>query len=278
MISDLDEVLRQFLIRELPIKNTDVDVAFDQPSREWSARLSRPTLNLFLFDVRENQKLRQSQPMWDIERRPDNTAVKRRNRVRADLHYMITAWANEPEDEHNLLARTLMAFLRFPHLPKDLLSEPLQGQPVPIPVVVAQYDELRNPTDVWNVLDNEMRPALSCVITMALDPYYPTTTPLVRFHELRVGQSLEPRLYELDPNVEPDRFWTFGGNVRTETPLEDVRMTLVERDRDVEIDPDGRFVIGPLRAGKYTLQVVTNGDRPRQFKIDVPAADCEIEL
>jgi hypothetical protein len=111
-----------------------------------------------------------------------------------------------------------------------------------------------------------------------MDPYYPTTAPLVRFHELRVGQSLEPRLEELDPRVEPDRFWTIGGNVRTEKPLEDVRMTLVERDRTVEIDPDGRFVIGPLRAGKYTLEVVTDGDRPRRFKLDVPAADCEIEL
>ena len=57
MINDLDEVLRQFLVRELPIKNSEVDIAFDQPAREWSARVSRPTLNLFLYDLRENQKL-----------------------------------------------------------------------------------------------------------------------------------------------------------------------------------------------------------------------------
>ena len=64
MIDDLDQVLRQLLIRELPIKNREVDVDFDQPTREWSGRLSRPTLNLFLYDLRENNKLRQTRPAW----------------------------------------------------------------------------------------------------------------------------------------------------------------------------------------------------------------------
>ena len=100
MIDDLDEVLRQLLIRELPIKNGEIDIAFDQPKREWSARLSRPTLNLFLHDLNENKKLRQAQPMWEVEIGNNGQAVKRRKPVRLDLHYMITAWANEPEDEH----------------------------------------------------------------------------------------------------------------------------------------------------------------------------------
>src|SRR5512137_1156548 len=108
MIDDLDEVLRQLLIRELPIKNGEVDVQFDQPKREWSAKVSRPTINLFLHDVRENAKLRQTQPMWDLTQNPDGTVTQRRKPVRVDLHYIITAWATEPEDEHRLLGRTLM--------------------------------------------------------------------------------------------------------------------------------------------------------------------------
>lgn len=35
MIKELDEVLRQFLIKELPIKNGEVEISFDQPKREW---------------------------------------------------------------------------------------------------------------------------------------------------------------------------------------------------------------------------------------------------
>ena len=98
MIDELDEVLRKFLIREIPIKNSDVDIKFDMPKREWSARLNRPTLDLFLYDIRENAKLRQAQPMWEVERKNDQ-AIQRRKPVRLDLHYMITAWASEPEDD-----------------------------------------------------------------------------------------------------------------------------------------------------------------------------------
>ena len=100
MFHDLDEVLRQLLIREIPIKNGEVDIKFDQTSREWSARLSRPTLSLFLHNIRENVKLRASQ-QWTVERNPDGTATQRRTPARVALHYMITAWANEPDDEHN---------------------------------------------------------------------------------------------------------------------------------------------------------------------------------
>ena len=110
MINDLDESLRQLLIRELPIKNGEVDITFDQPKREWSARLNRPTLNLFLYDVHENKKLRQTQPMWEINQQNGTNVTKRRRPVRVDLQYIVTVWATEPEDEHRLMSRTLMAF------------------------------------------------------------------------------------------------------------------------------------------------------------------------
>jgi hypothetical protein len=49
VIADLDEVLRELLTREIDIKDNEVDITFDQPKREWSARLSKPTLNLFFI-------------------------------------------------------------------------------------------------------------------------------------------------------------------------------------------------------------------------------------
>lgn len=284
MFHDLDEVLRQLLIKEIPIKNGEVDIEFDQPSREWTARLSRPTLNVFLHDVRENIKLRASQ-QWMVQHNPDGTATQRRTPVRVALHYMVTAWANEPDDEHNLLARTLMALFRQPCLPEDLLPENLQNQPAPIPLEVAQEDTLRNPADVWNALDNEIRPSITLVITLALDPYLPTITPLVRTRELRVGQSAEPSTEELVAGYEPDVFWTIGGTVRTDKPLEDLHLTLVERGLDVPLqiegegeEKEGRFTIGKLRAGKYTLEVAADGRKPKRHKITVPAPDYELEV
>ena len=280
MLHELDEVLRQLLILEIPIRNGEVDIAFDQPEREWSSRLSRPTLNLFLHDIRENLKLRASQ-QWLIEHNPDGTATQRRPPVRVDLHYMHTAWANEPDDEHNLLARTLMALFRQPHLPQDLLPDSLKDQPTPIPLRVAQEDELRNVADVWNALDNEMRPSIALTVTLALDPYLPFTTPLVRTRELRIGQSAEPLSEQLVQEFGLDVFWTIGGIVRTEKSLEDVHLTLVERGLEVPIqieEGEGRFTIGKLRAGDYTLEVAADGRKPKRHKITVPAPDYELEV
>ena len=277
MISDLDEVLRQLLIRELPVKNGEVDIAFDLPKREWSSRVSRPTLNLFLYDLRENNTLRQ--PEWQIERHADGTATKRRSPVRMDLHYMITAWAADPGDEHRLLTRTLMALFRFPELPDDLLPESLQDQPVPIPIRAAQHDLLRTPADVWSALDNELRPAIACVITLALNPYRAITGPLVRTRDLRFGPAAGlPDRPHFAGDDGSDRFWMVGGTVRGNGSTEGIHLTLVERGLEVPVQDDGRFVIGNLEEGEYTLEISAKGRKLKRHKITVPAEDYDITL
>ncbi len=51
MFADLDETIRDLLIKNVPIDLTEVDISFEAPDREWSGRLSRPTVNCFLYDV-----------------------------------------------------------------------------------------------------------------------------------------------------------------------------------------------------------------------------------
>jgi hypothetical protein len=250
MIDDLDEALRQLLIRELPVKNGEIDIAFDQPKREWSARLSRPTLNLFLYDLAENKKLRPTQPMWEIERDNNGNATKRRRDVRIDLKYVITAWAAEPEDEHRLLTRTLMALFRSANMPEDVLPESLRGQQVPIPLVTAQEEDLVNPSDLWSALDNEWRPSITCILTLALNPYLPEQVPLVRTRELRTGQTAGlPQLVESSRR----HTWTVGGQIRSDQPLANLRLTVVERGREAVLLPGDYFVINNLQPGDYTL-------------------------
>lgn len=280
MIDELDEVVKKLLMREMPIQNGEVDIEFDQPKREWSARVSRPTLNIFLYDIRENQKLRQTQPMWENELDPNGHATQRRKPVRIDLHYMLTAWATEPEDEHRLLTRALMALFRFANLPDDLLPESLQGQGKPIPMMVAQYSELNNSTDIWNVLDNEMRPAISIIITLSIDPYTPLTVPLVTQREIRIGPSTVPATHRLDDETTSDNFWTIGGRLTSKKPLEveKITMMLLERGEKVVVQPDGQFAIGRMRAGAYTLEVAVGSDPARRYSISVPAADFVLEV
>ncbi|MBI4790794.1 MAG: DUF4255 domain-containing protein [Chloroflexi bacterium] len=267
MFDDLDEVLRRLLVRELPIKNGDVNIEFDQPKREWSARLSRPTLNLFLHDLRENNTLRQNE--WHVTRNGNGTATKTRSSARIDLHYMVTAWATEVDDEHRLLARALMALLRYPTLPNDLVKETLPDQSVPIPMRVAEQEALRNPADIWGAMDNELRPAITCVVTLALNPYQPLTGPIVKTRDLRFRQVAETK--------PQDQFWMVGGTLRAKS-LKDARLRLVERGLDIDVAHNGDFVIGNLEEGTYTLMVSTEDGEPQQHPIVVPSRTYDIDL
>ena len=70
MLADLDETLRDLLRGELERHGFEgVDIAFDAPAREWSGQLSKPTVNIFLYDLREAEALRTSEWSRDPARR-----------------------------------------------------------------------------------------------------------------------------------------------------------------------------------------------------------------
>lgn len=283
MINDLDEVLRQVLLRDEQIKENRIDISFDQPKGDWSAKLNRATLNLFLYDVRENSKLRQTQPPWETTAANGDSITRRRRPVRVDLHYMLTAWATEPDDEHYLLTLALMALFRTPELPLDLLPERMQEQPAPVSLMVAQEDTLRNPAEIWSAMDNQLRPSIPVVVTLALNPYAPSPPiKLVRERGLRPGPGLEWLFREraedeIERNAHQYR-WSVGGSVQSKKPLEQLRLKLVEGGQVVSLQSDGRFVIGNLAAGQYNLEITAPGRKARRYPLAVPGPDYEFKF
>ena len=190
MIADLDQSIKQLLVSDLPIKNGEIDVKFDLPNREWSNKLTKPTVNLFLYDVRENTALRRTQfdPAGNGNAR-DELARMKKAPHRIDCFYMLTTWAAEPEDEHRLLTRVLMSLFRYPVLPDHFLVGTLQEPRFPIQTYVARHDKLTNPAEVWSALDNEMRPSVAYSATMTLDPWSEVSGPIVRTLTLRTGKT-----------------------------------------------------------------------------------------
>lgn len=269
MIDALDEVLRRLLIREIPIKNGEIDIQFKQPNRNWSARLSRPTLNLYLYDLRENTQLRQPSPLWaGVGAQKGNAIRQQRPAVRLDLHYVLTAWVTEPTDEHHLLSRTLMALFRYPYLPEDLFPEILLAQPSPIQLQAAQPDHLQETSLFWSALDNEIKPSIDCTLTCALNPYQPITTPLVRerlliFRNTSTGATESP-----GPTL-----WTVTGRVQGSGAKESRRMSLVERGLEIPLRPDGSFTITDLPAGVYTVEISGSGEKSWQQQFTVPSPE-----
>lgn len=178
MINDVDEALRRLLIQELPIKRNEVDIDFEQPRRETTSRWNKPTISVYLYDLRQN-KLRQKQQQI-INKNGQKSAIQRRPDIRFDLHYVMSVWTDDADDEHYLLTRILMALCRYPHLPEAILPQRLQDTKPTIPLFVAEPEEFLNPADLWGSLDNELHPAISCLITFPLNPYESIETPLVR--------------------------------------------------------------------------------------------------
>ncbi len=284
MIADLDETLRQLLIAEIPIKNGEIEISFDQPRREWSSRLSRPTVNFFLYDVRENAVLRQHQ--W--ERVPPgknggDLAHLKRSPYRIDCLYMLTAWAADPEDEHRLLSRCLAALFRFPTLPAAYLAGSLPDQLFEIQARLAAPDRLTNPAEVWSALDNEMRPSISYAITLALDPWREVEEPVVHTLILRSGQAASlPVKHDLLPETGTIDRTYIGGTVRRKSqgnaPQAGVAVSLQGTGLASTTDDLGRFQLGSVLPGNYTLVVLPPEGKRKEKKVRVPASEGNYDL
>lgn len=282
MFDDLDETIRQLLIAEMPVKNGEVEISFDQPKREWSARQSKPTLNLFLYDVRENNVLRQHQ--W--EQLPGHGSADmahlKRMPFRVDCTYMLTTWASVPEDEHRLLTRCLLALFRFPILPEARLVGSLRNPPFDIQACLARHDRLTNPAEVWSALDNEMRPSVSYIVTLALDPWKEITTPIVRTRTLLTGQAPQlPHVTQLTDTSRGD-MELIGGKIteskREGSPLSGVEVAIKGTGLFTRTDVEGRYVLGSLPAGEYTLVAWPAKGKPKEKKISIPEKEGNYDM
>ena len=282
MLDDLDETIRQLLIAETPVKNGEVEISFDQPKREWSARLSRPTINLFLYDVRENNVLRQHQWERVAGNGNDGRAHLKRTPLRVDCTYMLTTWASIPEDEHRLLTRVLLALFRFPILPEDRLVGALRNPPFDIQASLASHEKLTNPAEVWASLDNEIRPSASYQVTLALDPWKEVIGPIVRTRTLRTGQtSTLPSITELDSDSMAEMN-SIGGTItstgRESAPLSGIQVAIKGTGFFAETNADGQFTLGSLPPGTYTLVAWPSTGKPKEKKISVPEKEGNYDI
>lgn len=273
MFADLDDTIRELLIKHVPIDPNEIEIAFDTPDREWSSRLTKPAINCFLYDVRENMKLRAAG--WDMKRGANNTASKQRGPLRVDATYQVTTWARMPEDEHRLLWRVLTTLVRTTPIPQDLLRGSLLEIPTNIPTSVMQPEQMpSNFADLWQGLDNKVRPGLTYVVTLTLDPAMVFTSPIV-LHTPQIG------LQQVTPGGAAASLRVNGRVMDKENPSQGLSgaMVMIEQTGARAItDEEGRFQVAASGRGAITLVVRAAGRSEVKIATAVPAPDQEIEI
>jgi hypothetical protein len=163
MLELIDESLEKFFRATVPLSATDIDVAFDAPDREWAAKLTRPSVNLFLWDIRRSAT-RSKTGMATVVR--DGAPQHQGAYPVVELRYVVTAWTSDLGDERALLGGLTRSLLTYTGIPREYCSDTLEHLEPPT-LIMARAGE--DHMDVFKALDGKLKPGLNIVIATQFD-------------------------------------------------------------------------------------------------------------
>jgi hypothetical protein len=257
MLADLHVALQRLLLERGLLEQDTVAIEFEAPSRTWVGSRTRPTVDLFLYDIEENTDLRQTGVQTT---RTNGQGIHRLPPRRFDLRYLVSAVATDIVDEHALLWRTFVTLMKYPTLPAEVLPDSLSTQAYPIAARVTGSETSSRPLEIWNSLESPPRPALVYVVTVPVDLEVAITAPLVfsrtaRYASTRdAAQVLERRMH-------------IGGTVvdRRGHPVAGARVWIDGRAREPAVTN---------AAGEYTLTNVPAAGRAVMGRRPLPRSSC----
>jgi uncharacterized protein DUF4255/carboxypeptidase family protein len=274
MIHEVTESLEAFLKQpglNPPLSNAAI--RFDRPTEPYS--LDQTTVNLFLFEVKENLELRSNEP---VLRRIGGQSLIEPPPYRVQCLYLVTAWPVDgpdlPKQEHQLLSQVLQLIGSAPVIPPPFLTPNLRLQEPPLPMLMIQPDGVRNPAEFWAAIGNRIKPSLLLSVTVSLQVFDTEQYPSVITSEIR--------LKTMSGGVLDAPFFRIGGTVvnAATAPVAGAGVRIVERGRSTLTDAGGRFSLAAIPAGTFTLRV-TSGATTQDRTITVPApalSDYDVQL
>jgi hypothetical protein len=274
MLADLDESLRTLMQSELSKHGFElVQVVFDAPTKEWASTLSAPTLNLFLYDIRETKDLRPSD--WESRSDGDGRRFDLRPPLRVDVAYAVTAWTRNVEDEHRMLSQALAILFAFPVLPRDELTGSLRNgsQRFPLHTRIAQ-ERSDGGSNFWTAVGGQYKASLDYVVTLSCEP----GTLIERGPEVRTQTLRTHRTGSEEATREEAH--RFGGTVRDEhgDPLAGVWVALPESGRFAVTDARGSFIIEHVPLGSQKLVARGPDGSEQAAQVEVPGSRVDIVL
>jgi hypothetical protein len=269
MLADLDESIRTMLRRDLERHGFDgVEIVFDAPSKEWSATLSSPTVDCFLYDLREAIDRR------PIDWHPDGGNGRREIRpMRLDASYAVTAWTRAVEDEHRLLSQVLAVMYAYPDLPDDVLSGTLAdklAQRYPLTTRVAQSKQ--DKADFWTSIGGQYKASIDYVVTISCE----SGTYLERGPEVRTQTT---RILDKETRSLMLELHRIGGRVTDADgdPVANAWVVLAGAGWAAS-DAEGRFQFQNVAPGTYACSARGPDGSEAAAEIEVPGETLDLVL
>ena len=268
-IADLDEALRALLRRELDRHGFEgVEIAFDAPSKEWSGKLTSPTVDLFLYDLREAVE---RADISEQERRGNGQARLTPPPMRLELTYAVTAWTKAVEDEHRLLSQVLGILFSFRQLPDDVLG----GNDTQLREAETSVGRPREEkADFWSAVGGQYKASIDFVVRIKVE----SGVTFVRGPEVRM-QTVRTRLSD-GPAGTMTELHRLGGTITDagDQPVADAWVAIPEAGRWQASDRDGRFVFDRIQPGTHRLLARTADGGEAELAVKVPGQRADLVI
>jgi hypothetical protein len=271
-IADLDEALRSLLRRELKRHGFEgVEVAFDAPSKDWSGKLTTPTVDLFLYDLREASARAHNAP---DEQRENGKAVVTPPSLQLELTYAVTAWTKAVEDEHRLLSQVLAILFSYRQLPLELLDGALDGGTVLARAETSVGRPREEKADFWTSVGGQYKASIDFVVHTQIA----SGATYVRGPEVRT-QTVRTRMSD-GPARTLTEFHRIAGTVRDADgqPVPDAWVAIPETGRWTATQRDGRFRFDRIPPGTHRVIARTAAGDEAAAALEVPGGGVDLEI
>jgi hypothetical protein len=243
VLEAVDATLEAFLRGTVPLSASEIDVAFEPPTREWSAKLTRPTVNAHLWDVRRSRD-RARTGVEQVQR--NEQRFQRMALPRVELRYLLTVWASEHRDERTLLGGILRAALAVSHVPPTFVA-PALADLSPVVLQIAGAGDIQ--VDASKALDGQVKSSLELVVVSDVDT--------------GLGELVAPPVTEFEVSVSDATRPTRRAELRRvagEVRVEGAPGRRVSSPRGVAVVNDaGRFLIAAATGDEILVEL----DPPR---------------
>lgn len=191
LISQLNqgfEDLIKKILNQYGIQNDDVSILFRAPQDFYN----NSTVNVFLYDIRENTEMRTQKSYTQSYNRTATDVLMQPNPTYMDFSYIITAWTPESKDEnsgneydsYDLLSYLIEGLVGYSYIPAEFVRKMVQDKN-PLPKLQFFHPlYLNSVSEFWTALKGNPRPVIHCTATI---PVYPPVISQTAITEIDTG-------------------------------------------------------------------------------------------